>query len=33
LAFRSARESDLYPYYTPWGINGAYFYSKITATF
>jgi iron complex outermembrane receptor protein len=33
IAFRTARESNLYPYYTPWGINGAYFYSKISATF
>ncbi|HMA51047.1 MAG TPA: hypothetical protein VKP60_14915, partial [Magnetospirillaceae bacterium] len=33
VALRTARESDLYPYYTPWGINGAFFYSKITASF
>jgi len=33
VALRTARESDLYPYYTPWGISGAYFYSKISATF
>jgi len=33
IALRTGRESDLYPYYTPWGINGAYFYSKITASF
>lgn len=30
---QSQRESALYPYYTAWGINGAYFYSRITATF
>ncbi len=33
IALRTGRESDLYPYYTPWGINGAYFYSKVTASF
>jgi len=33
VALRTARESNLYPYYTPWGINGAYFYSKVSATF
>lgn len=33
VAFTTGRESDKYPYYTPWGITGAYFYSKISATF
>ncbi len=33
VALRTARESDLYPYYTPWGISGAYFYSKVSASF
>jgi iron complex outermembrane receptor protein len=32
-AFRTARGSDKYPYYTPWGIDGAYFYSRISASF
>jgi iron complex outermembrane receptor protein len=33
VALRTGRESDLYPFYTPWGINGAYFYTKISASF
>jgi iron complex outermembrane receptor protein len=32
-ALRTARGSDLYPYYTPWGIDGAYFYSRVSASF
>ena len=32
-AFRTARGSDKYPYYTPWGIDGAFFYSRISASF
>jgi iron complex outermembrane receptor protein len=30
---QSSRQSSLYPYYTPWGIDGAYFYSRIVASF
>ncbi len=33
VALRTARESNLYPYYTPWGITGAYFYSRVSANF
>ncbi len=30
---QTSRESNLYPYYTPWGIDGAYFYTRVTANF
>jgi len=33
LLQESSRASNLYPYYTPWGIAGAYFYTRLTASF
>jgi iron complex outermembrane receptor protein len=29
----SSRESTIYPYYTPWGLDGAYFYTRLSASF
>jgi iron complex outermembrane receptor protein len=33
MALRGGRGSNLYASYTPWGIEGAYFYSKVSVTF
>ena len=33
LLQQNSRESNNYPYYTPWGIMGAYFYSKVSVSF